>query len=728
MALEPEFMQQLMATFQIELEERLQTITDGLLALEKKGKKKGNVEDIIEEISRAAHNIKGAARGLGIASIGDIVHHIESLFSSIKEKKTAISAEIIDVALASVDAIRSASQSFATNSALSFDLQGLLDQLKCFETSTDAVAKKPTNTTNKNEEAQPKPKPATKEAASAYHNNTTEHESIRIPVDQIEKVSVLIEQMQINKIGIEEGYKSLIALASLSKQLIKGRHTKGEDWVEIDEKLQQIYKIMRPNMAELGSINNALQEEMARLRLVPASSLLRYLERYVRDLALELHKEIELEISGAQVKLDKMILDGLKDPIIHILRNAMDHGIENIDVRHEKGKPACAKIHLDIIDEGNQIVINISDDGAGIDVQKIGSLALKRKLITEEELDNMTQDEILEFIFRPEFSTKEIITTLSGRGIGLDVVKSNVADLKGSVSFETEKDQGTIFHLHLPLTLSSDFGLTIRSGGQLFVIPVSAVLHVMMIRWEDIYEVEGNQIVLFDQKPVPLRILSDVLSLKKQEPGLKHWLPIVIMKKGWNTIALLVEEILGECEIVIKPLQAPLAHVPCVSGGTLFGNGEIIIVLNPEDLIKRAFAGYLGRLKDGGEGSYEAPPKHHILLVDDSITTRTLEKNILESNDYKVTAAVDGAEAWDLLQKQDFSLIITDIQMPKMDGFELTERIKKSSKYQDIPVIIVTSLGSDEQKKHGIDVGANAYIVKHDFESTELLDIVGQLV
>jgi two-component system chemotaxis sensor kinase CheA len=239
--------------------------------------------------------------------------------------------------------------------------------------------------------------------------------------------------------------------------------------------------------------------------------------------------------------------------------------------------------------------------------------------------------------------------------------------------------------------------------------------------------VESSQIILFNQKPISITVLSDLLKLKQQELALADRLPLVILKKGWDRIALLVEDIIGEKEIVIKPLNPPLISVPCVAGGTLLGTGEVIIVLNPSDLIHSALYSRMGRVPLNSDTlTDESVP--HILLADDSITTRTLEKNILESHDYKVTVAVDGKEAWDLLQKQSFSLLITDIDMPNMNGFDLTERIKQNEKLHELPVIIVTSLDSDEQKKRGIEVGANAYIVKHDFESSELLEIVGQLV
>lgn len=736
MPLDPEVMKQLLATFQTELEERLQTITDGLLTLEKTHNKKGDSQKIIEAIFRAAHNIKGSARGIGIQTIGEIVHHIESIFAAIKEKKSSVSPELINLCLTSVDSIRLAMEAHCNNKPLAFDLEALLKALEQESSTTRPSKKKPPKTQLQvqaplDQGLKIAPPPSLPSDSPSERNvlDTSEYETIRVPLYQIEIVSALIEQMQINKIGIEENYSSLIKLSALGKQFSRLHGSDHEALTEMNYLLHKMCKAMHASVNELGSITNALQDELRMLRLVPASTLLRHLTRSVRSLGQELNKQIEFEISGDQVKLDKLILEGLKDPIMHLLRNSIDHGIENPEIRKKQGKPEFGKISIDVLDEGNQILINISDDGSGIDYTKVAETAIKRKIMTQAEIDNMKDDVILDLIFRPEFSTKEIITSVSGRGVGLDVVKSNISDLKGTVTFTTKPGKGTCFHLHLPLTLSSDIGLTIKSGGQLFVIPVSAIERVMMLHTNEIHEVEASQVILLEKKPIPLYTLSDILDLERYELALRDWLPIVIIKKGWDKVAFLVEEIIGERDIVIKPLQPPLMNISCVAGGTLSGTGEIIIVLNAGDLIQGALrTGRVNRVTLQTETLIKEPSRHHILLAEDSITTRTLEKNILENSNYKVTAAVDGKEAWELLQKQDFSLVITDIEMPNMNGFELTERIKQSEKYQDIPVIIVTSLDSESQKSRGIEVGANAYIVKHDFESTELLEIVRQLV
>jgi two-component system, chemotaxis family, sensor kinase CheA len=331
-------------------------------------------------------------------------------------------------------------------------------------------------------------------------------------------------------------------------------------------------------------------------------------------------------------------------------------------------------------------------------------------------------------IFLPGFSTKEIITDISGRGVGLDVVKANLDALKGSVSVTSILGQSTTFTLRVPLTLTSELGLMVSTCGQAFVIPMNGIERVFTLRTDEIVEIEASQTVLLEGHPVPLRILADILKFEKKEIANPDCVPIIILKNARKVVAILVDEIIGEREIVIKPLQPPASNVPCVIGGTLSGKGQVIVVLSASDLIEAAVhSGQMTRVSIQDKTDKEET-RPRILVVDDSITTRTLEKNILESNHYQVTLAVNGKEAWDILQKESFSLLITDVSMPIMDGFTLTERVKQSNQLRDLPVIIVTSLGSDAEKKKGAEVGANAYIVKNEFESDVLLEVVAQLV
>lgn len=710
MEFNPDLLIQLIDTFKVELEEQLQLITDGLLQLEKNTSEATDTE-CIEMIFRAGHNIKGAARSLSIHDVADIAHHIESLFAALQKKILVISPIVTDLCFEAVDKMRVAMQCFLENQPINFDLSDLLMRLDNAASEkkipTQKKSKKKPQKTKKLEalasvsspsasvdDTHPLPQPP---APSSVSLKKTKQETIRVSIGDLDRIAALMEEIQVNKIAI-------------------------------DEYNEQLNKEMRLHVNELGLLLHSLQEEIHLLRLVPITQLLQHLPRSARELANEMNKKVELTIRDGNVKMDKMVMEKLKDPIIHLLRNAIDHGIEKPSVRKALGKPEKGHITLDVSEEGNQILLRIKDDGAGINLNKIIEVAEKKNLFSSAELKAMNETERLELIFRPGFSTQEMITSISGRGVGLDVVKENIALLKGQVTITTTSGEGTSFDLRVPLTLASERGLIVRCGGQLFVIPTITIEKILLVDTTEMFDVGASQAILLNQHPIPLRALADILSLEKIEPLLHSQLHLVVIRKGTQSLALMVEAIIGEREIVVKPLPTPLNKITGIAGGTLSGTGEVMIVLNPSDIITMALRNsQISRVVLNDE-EIKAPSKLHVLVVDDSITTRTLEKSILENKGYQVTIAVDGQEAWNILQKQSFNLLITDVIMPSVDGFTLTERVKKSEKLQNMPVIIVTSQDSDHEKKRGIEVGADAYIVKSEFESGVLLEIVEQLV
>jgi CheY-like chemotaxis protein/chemotaxis signal transduction protein len=371
--------------------------------------------------------------------------------------------------------------------------------------------------------------------------------------------------------------------------------------------------------------------------------------------------------------------------------------------------------------------MTVQDDGDGISVDRIAASARKKKLVSEAELAAMGRDEILDLIFRPGFSSKDIITSISGRGVGLDVVVANLRKLKGSVQVETDEGMGTRFILRLPITLATDHGVLVRSGGVVFAIPTSAVDRIMEIKPEQIIEVEASHAILHRGRSIPLRDLAATLEMQGHERVNKKVFPVMVIAKGWDSVAFLVDEVIGEREIVVKPFRPPLMAVRNITGGTLTGSGEVIMVLNPSDLVDSGMRGSLDHLRgiQNGDEGFRQP---RVLVVDDSITTRSLEKSILENAGYKVTVAANGKQAWLLLQEQEFDLVVTDVEMPEMTGFELGDLIKQSERLKKMPVIIVTSLDNEEDRRRGIEVGAEAYIVKGQFETKILLDVVEQLI
>jgi two-component system chemotaxis sensor kinase CheA len=762
MATDPDLLKLLVETFTVELEEQTQVMIGSLLQLEKSQAGSPDLKTHIDTIFRAAHNIKGAARGIGIDTVGDIAHLLEDTFSAVRKNEFSLDAGQIDLVLDAVDKIRDSMTAYVANQPLPFDIEHLKSQLAHLSTERKIlslpeipkpVTKKPAV---KKQTVKPVVKAQIKRAApvsipadTQSESSNKNSESIRVSIENIDRVSALMEEIQVNKISIDDHYANLDLVTLKSRHLLdywkhnkidfpensldplaKIYHSSLDKVAEVHHLLAILHQHFRANLNELSVLSNSLHDEIRRLRLVPASHLLQTLPRLVRNLSQELHKEIRLHIKGEDVKMDKLILEGLNDPLIHLIRNAIDHGIEEPAARAAAGKTEYANLTIEIVDEGNEISIIFQDDGAGISVQKIAENALKKNLVTEAELSAMSDDEILQLIFRPGFSTKDIITNISGRGVGLDVVKSNLAALKGMVKLETSPGKGTTFYLRVPLTLTSERGLMIRSNDQQYVLPTSSIIRVLNVKRSDMQMVEAEEVILLDHHPIVLRSLADILNLGVSSYAADEILPVIIVKKDWHTLALIVSEIIGEREIVVKPLQDPLNDLPCIAGGTLSSTGQVILVLNVGEVIYRGLNNsYSSVLPTAGEiAAVKTKVIPHILVVDDSITTRTLEQNVLENKGYQVTVAVNGKEAWDLLQKTQFSMLITDVNMPIMDGFELTERVKQSEKLRGLPVIIVTSLGSDNEKRRGIEVGANAYIVKSEFESNTLLQTVSQLV
>lgn len=737
-------LKQLYAIFKAELVEQTQLIINYLLTLEKIDPKKAESKDIIIKIFRHAHNIKGAARGVGVLDVESLAHHIETLFKLMQDEVLSPTKEIINLCLETIDAMRLSYEAYLLKKPLAIDLKNLLERLEKFEPESDK---------QKAKKSVPGPEAKINDDATKGQPIThlEELETVRVALKGLEKVYSLTEEIQTNKIRFEGLSKDLQKIwdnlqnriisnkksyAALQKILELDKTGTANDIYQalanalqdVTDSINFIQKDFSRQISDFSVLSKKLYEEVTILRLVPASTLLNTLPRIVRDLSLELHKEVELEMTGGEVKIDKQVLEDLRDPLIHLLRNAIDHGIEDPETRKKYGKDPIGHIQINIIEEDNQFVICVIDDGRGINSKIIAQKAIENGLYTGQELKSLPESEIIDLIFKPGFSTAKTISDVSGRGIGLDVVKANMNKLKGHVEVTTALGEGSTFKLYGPLTLTIERGLVVRSGGQLFVMPSIAVEKIFLINPELVFEVEGCHAIIDEHHTIPIANLGNVLNLKTNDTFSNGPMTAVIIKKGSSRVALLVAEVLSDQEIVIKPIGYPLLNVVSVAGITISADGQVIIVLNLNDIIKEVLENKkpIDLSADGRRGFRKTSPR--VLVVDDSITTRTLEKNILENNGYEVLTAVNGQEALEIMQKEPVSLIITDIAMPVMDGYVFTEKVKKSDKYKDVPVVIVTSLGNESEKRRGLEVGADAYILKDDFESTKFLNIISQLI
>lgn len=500
---------------------------------------------------------------------------------------------------------------------------------------------------------------------------------------------------------------------------------------QFNAQINTLYRQFANDILRLSLNINELQEEIKRMRMLPLATITATFGRIVRDIARDQNKQINLVILGEETELDKRVLEQIKDPLIHLLRNAADHGIETPEKRQQAGKPATGEITLAAKQQGNNVIITIDDDGSGLALDKLRQSAVRKGILNQAEADELDDDAAAMLVFNSGLSTSPIITNYSGRGVGLDVVRKNIEDLHGKLRVDFKPEQGTTFSMTLPLTLASSRGLLVRASDQLFALPLTNIDHMVRVKCEDVNAVMGKSTMLDGGKPLALAWLEDILHLppaqaieNEAEP-----LTVVIISAAEKRLGLVVSSLEGEQEIVMKNLGQQLVKVGGFSGATVLGSGQVVLVLNAADLLKLAHGAKAHAVNTAVSPEQPTEAQKTILVVDDSITTRTLEKNILEAAGYKVKLANDGEEAYgQLLTEKLPHLVISDVEMPRLDGFGLALRLKEDNRFRDIPFILVTSLDSPKSKARGIEVGADAYIVKSSFDQGDLLETIRQLI
>jgi len=435
-------------------------------------------------------------------------------------------------------------------------------------------------------------------------------------------------------------------------------------------------------------------------------------------------------IEGGETAADKRIIEEMKDPLMHMVRNAVDHGIESPGERERRNKPRTGTITLKAYQTPAHVVIEVSDDGHGLDTESIKRTALKRKMINENEISALTPSQIHSLIFVSGVSTSTFVSDVSGRGVGLDVVRANVERLKGTISIESSRDRGCTIGIQLPLTLATSRVMIVAVHNLKYAVPLEYIQTTCLIPRKDVFTIEGRKTIVYNKIPVSVADLSDILELRYPGSSFRNprpeALPCIILSIGDDKIGLFADELIDEQEIVLKPYSKILKRVSNISGSTILGTGEVCMVLNPHDLMKSV-------RKKGTPYSQENPEEEaetgkSILVAEDSIAVRTQMKRILESAGYEVTAAVDGLDAYNKLGGRPFDALVTDIMMPNMTGLALTEKIRQDKKYKEMPVVLVTSLASDEDRKKGMEAGANAYITKPSFDQKVFLDTLKRLI
>lgn len=487
-------------------------------------------------------------------------------------------------------------------------------------------------------------------------------------------------------------------------------------------KMNTLYRTIQEDDTRLNLIVNDLEEKIKNIRVLPLATIFHMFPRMVRDIAREKNKTIDLIISGSETSVDKKIIEEIKSPLIHIMRNSIDHGIETPEERINNGKNPVGKIVLSAHHLENSVLIEIEDDGKGINIESIKRKVLQKKLISSTELQTMTEDQIMNIIFWPGFSTGEVVTDISGRGIGLDIVHTKISQLNGKVSIKSIPNRGCKVSIQLPVTMATIKSFLVEVNSQTFAIPTSSIKTAILINPKEIFKKEGRETILVDNTTIPVCKLSHVLELNDDKP-LEEKTIVIVIKAEDTQVGFIVDKLLGDQEILHKNLSAPLLRVRNVAGVTTLGSGELCLILNINDLVKSAFS-IFGMFQKNFIYKQEIisnKKNKNILVVDDSVTTRILERNILRTAGYSVSIAVNGLDALTKLASEQFDLIVSDIEMPEINGFELTERVKNTEEYSHIPIILVSSLASEVDKKKGLSLGASAYIQKGAFDQNELL-------
>ncbi|MCE9576239.1 MAG: response regulator [Deltaproteobacteria bacterium] len=700
-----------------ECTERLEALAGKLLEIERRP----NDAELLRDVFRDLHTVKGSSAMVGMQPVNQLAHAAEDLVGSLRDGARPADAAAIDALLATLDALRDMLRQARAREPITLDPSAVVRRLR-----------DPANPANR---APVAPAPAEVHAAEPAHADggpraaEAARQTIRVDFDKLDRLLNLVGELVLGRDGLRGAMGALTAVSTelstertTARRVATARAGAAQSLSHLNDELGRVERVLvdisqdlDQSTGRLDSISSELRDQVMRLRMVPIGGVFRKHVRTVRDLATSLGKRARLELVGEDTELDKLLVEALDEPLLHLVRNSVDHGVEPPEARLAAGKPAEGVVKLSAAHRGNQVVVRISDDGRGMDPAKLKAKARSQGLCTDAELAAMDDRDALELIFRPGFSTAAQVTDVSGRGVGMDVVRQTIVTrLKGVIDLDSTLGQGSTFTLRLPLTLAIIQVLLARAGGEVFAIPLDAVVRTAVVPASEVTLVGDRELILVRGRHVALIRLDQVLELDGGDgaDGRDDQLHVILTEQGGEVFGLACDHLLGKKEIVIKSLGELLAGVPCASGATLLGD-RCALILDVPAVIARAL-----RQPTRVPRALATPASAssgQVLIVEDSNIVRESLRRIVAEAGFDVTVAVDGQAGLELCQARQFDLVSTDVMMPRMDGYELTRALRAMPSYADTPIVMVTSRGERIDRVRGFDAGVDEYITKpHD--------------
>ncbi len=748
--------------FRMEAETHSQSLSSGLLELEK-----DQSSELVEPLMRAAHSMKGAARIVGLTDAVGLAHAMEDLLVSCQKGEVQLTSDQIDLLLAGTDVYSEISTVPADD--LEAWLSANRERMESLQKGLRGPAEEATSCLSRNksssESHESEVLSETEELAGDV--STEDDESmpaapfaalneeprsvsadesvVRVSAGNLNRLMALAGEALVEAGRLEHFAKSLQRIKGGMREVmhrLEGsceRVEKGESARQVTEEIREAGTECRRLLAEhisefdlfqrrSDNVSGRLYHEVVSSRMRPFSDGGKGFPRLVRDLARDLGKKVDFVMEGESTPVDRDILDRLESPLNHLIRNAVDHGIEMPEKRLEAGKPETGTVRLVAGHRAGMLFIEVRDDGRGMDPEKIREKVLERNLAHGRMAAELTRAELMEFLFLPGFSTAGSVTEISGRGVGLDVVHAMVQEVGGTVRAESEPGKGMVFSMQLPLTLSVIRTLLVQISGEPYAIPLSRISRIVLVNSEEVDLSEDRQYIRIDGANVGLVPASRILGTSGG-PQYREGFRVVVISDRMNRYGLMVDEFLGEQDLVVRPLDPRLGKVPDVSAASLMPDGTPVLILDAEDIVRSIdnilSGGRFGKVSSEKEGSGPAPK---VLVVDDSLTVREVERKLLANNGYDVDTAVDGMDGLNALVSGDYDLVVTDVDMPRMNGIELVRRVKSDSSLRHIPVMMVSYKDREEDRIRGLEAGADYYFTKSSFHDETLLSAVRDLI